>query len=120
MDEMNWDKRPPARQTLDMLRDKDKEICALKEKDNQFALITQGMGDKMDAIKVSLDEHKEQQKEDFNELKTSIDSFIKSADGKYANKFTEVLLWRIVFGVGVFAILTVVYFIFDKVGLRNN
>jgi hypothetical protein len=96
MDEKDWDKRPPARMTLEMLKDKDRDICALKEKDNQFALITQGMGDKMDAIKVSLDEHKEQQKEDFNKLSGKIDKFIEAAD----DKFAPILVYRILVWAG--------------------
>lgn len=110
--ERDWDKRPPAKLTMDMLREKEKEICELKEKDQQFALITQGMGDKMDAIKVSLDEHKEQQKEDFNELKQTMLDFIKAAD----DKFAPILVYRILVWAGgiagaalIVGLLTLIY-----------
>jgi hypothetical protein len=110
--ERDWDKRPPARITLEMLREKDKEICVLKEKDQQFALTTQGMGDKLEAIKTSLDEHKEQQKEDFNELKNTMVNFIKAAD----DKFAPILVYRILVWAGgiagaalIVGLLTLVY-----------
>jgi hypothetical protein len=94
--ERDWDKRPPAKITLDMLREKEKEICALKERDQQFALKTQGMGGKLEAIKTSLEEHKTQQKEDFDKLTGKIDKFIESAD----TKFAPILVYRILVWAG--------------------
>ena len=98
--------------TLDMLENKEREICALKEKDNQFALTTQGMADKLEAIKESLDEHKAQQKEDFSDLKETMTDFIKAADEKYA----PILVYRILVwagGIGgaalIIGLLTLIY-----------
>ena len=96
----DWQERPPAKLTLELLKEKEKQIYELKERDNQFALTAQSMGDKIDNIAEKLDNHIQQQKDDFNEMKTTLKGFIGSADGKYADK-EQFLFWRWVLIGGV-------------------
>jgi len=108
-----WENRPPAKLTLEKLRDQDKLNKDLLEKDNLFdkniALMQKDIEEIKNALSSNSTEHKE--------IMKAINGFIESADKKYATKFTEILLFRVLFGVGIFALLTVIYFIFEKVGL---
>jgi hypothetical protein len=93
MDEKEWEKRPPAKMTLELLKDKEKEICELREKNQKFELNIQGMGDKLDNISEKLVEHVKQQKDDFSEMKKTLTDFIESADRKYADS-EQFRFWR--------------------------
>jgi len=106
-EEKDWDKRPPARMTIEMIKGQNDKICSLESADHKFELTIQGMGDKLEAIKTSLDEHKIQQKEDFNglkaqqkedftQLKKTMQNFIDAAD----DKFAPILVYRIMVWAG--------------------
>jgi len=105
-EEKDWENRPPAKLTLEKLEAQDKLNKNLIEKDNLFdkniALMQKDIKDINDKL---------------DGMTGKLDKFIESVDGKYASKFTEILLFRVLFGVGIFALLTVIYFIFEKVGL---
>jgi len=105
-EEKEWENRPPAKITLEKLRDQERLNKDLLDKDNLFDKNICLMQKDIKDINDKLDG-----------MNGKLDKFIDTADGKYATKFTEILLFRVLFGVGIFAILTVIYFIFEKVGL---
>ena len=74
MDEKEWDKRPPAKMTLTLIQEKEKEICELREKNQHFELSIQGMGDKLKNIEDKVDN-----------IGENLTKFIESADKKFVN-----------------------------------
>jgi hypothetical protein len=136
--DVEWENRPPAKITLEKLTALDKLNCELKEKDHKIELTIQGMGDNIEGIKERLNEHIDQQKDDFRSLRSDIGvlgaqnramyeqsndqnkiilgelkTMIESLDNKYANKNAEYIAYSVVI---IFA-LSALYFIFDRIGL---
>jgi len=113
MENKGWENRPPAKLTLEKFQNQDKINKDLLEKDNLFDKNMALMQKDIEEIKNSLETNTDQHKD----ILETLGKFIESADKKYASKSIEIIVYRVLFGVGIFALLTVVYFIFEKVGL---
>lgn len=81
-DYKEWEERPPAKFTLEKLREQDKLNCLLKDKDNQF--------DKNIAL---MQKDISEISEKMSELNRKMDKFIETSDDRYASKLVEKVMY---------------------------
>lgn len=93
--------RVPAKQTLEFFLRAEGKFDSLECTMNNLTTELKLMKQQQNNIGDKLEQHIIEQKEQFSDLGKKIDAFIESADGRYATKKVESVMWAIGGAVGL-------------------
>jgi|WetSurMetagenome_2_1015567.scaffolds.fasta_scaffold08824_9 hypothetical protein len=107
------EERVPAKQTIEFMMRTEKKFDTIESTMNNLSTEIKLMKKDVQVVCEKLEQNTAEHKE----IISKIDKFIESADKRYAKSEVEKIVYRLIFSIAIFAVLTIVYIVMEHVGL---